>query len=52
MKHAKLEDWLAWQETLHPKQIDLGLQRVRSVASYCHLLPLPCPVVVVAGTNG
>lgn len=52
MRYKQLSDWLAWQETLHPKQVDLGLQRVRNVAVYGRLLPLPCPVMVVAGTNG
>jgi dihydrofolate synthase/folylpolyglutamate synthase len=48
----RLSDWLAWQETLHPWKIELGLARVRQVAQRMGLLPLPCPVVVVAGTNG
>lgn len=52
MRYAQLSDWLAWQETLHPKRVDLGLRRVRSVASYCRLLPLPCPAIIVAGSNG
>ena len=26
-----LQDWLDWQETLHPSEIDLGLQRVAQV---------------------
>lgn len=52
MRYKRLSDWLAWQETMHPRQVDLGLQRVSSVASYCQLLPLRCPVITVAGTNG
>ncbi|TCK17779.1 dihydrofolate synthase/folylpolyglutamate synthase [Thiogranum longum] len=47
-----LSDWLAWQETLHPRTIDLGLDRVAAVARKLDCLQ-PAPVVVtVAGTNG
>ncbi len=46
-----LTDWLAYLETLHPKAIDLGLDRVREV--YRRLGAQPnCPVITVAGTNG
>jgi dihydrofolate synthase/folylpolyglutamate synthase len=34
----QLNDWLAWLETLHPKAIDLGLQRVYTVACTLDLL--------------
>ena len=52
MRFTKLEEWLAWQETLHPKAIDLGLARVRSV--YNALMPgRPIPfTLTVGGTNG
>jgi len=47
-----LSDWLAWQETLHPVAIDLGLERVAAVAGKLDCLQ-PAPVVItVAGTNG
>jgi len=47
-----LSDWLAWQETLHPVAIDLGLERVAAVARKLDCLQ-PAPVVItVAGTNG
>ena len=52
MKFSRLEDWLEWQECLHPKGIDLGLERVAAVARRCGLLTVKCPVVTVAGTNG
>lgn len=51
-RFATLEQWLAWQETLHVREIDLGLQRVREVAGRMGVLPLGCPVLTVAGTNG
>ncbi len=52
MKFSRLEDWLEWQECLHPKGIDLGLERVAEVAGRCGLLAVNCPVITVAGTNG
>ena len=47
-----LQQWLAWQETLHPNAIDLGLSRVAEV--YQRLGGIkPAPLVItVAGTNG
>ena len=47
-----LPDWLAWQETLHPKKIDPGLERVAVVAERLQLLHPQCTVITVAGTNG
>ena len=47
----KLDDWLAHCERLHPKAIDLGLDRVRAVAQRMGFA-LACPVLTVAGTNG
>ncbi len=39
-------------ESLHPSEIDLGLERIRVVARRLDLLALPGKVVTVAGTNG
>lgn len=47
-----LADWLRWQESLHPQEIDLGLGRVRDVASRLPIDPPPGRVFTVAGTNG
>jgi dihydrofolate synthase/folylpolyglutamate synthase len=61
-----LDDWLSWLEQLHPKSIDLGLERVHQVACKLNLLKSPTSishpysgalagesaVVAVAGTNG
>ena len=52
MRFHSLQHWLAWQETLHPAAIDLGLDRVRAVAARLDLLPTPVHVLTVAGTNG
>ena len=46
-----LADWLARCERLHPKEIDLTLERARSVADRLGLV-FDAPVVSVAGTNG
>ncbi len=46
-----LEDWLAHCEQLHPKAIDMGLERVRTVAGRMGVR-FDCPVITVAGTNG
>ncbi len=52
MRFHTLSDWLAWQETLHPVAIDLGLERVAAVARKLDCLQ-PAPLVItVAGTNG
>lgn len=47
-----LDGWLRWQETLHPRAIELGLARPRGV--YRRLPPLheDTAVITVAGTNG
>ncbi|GKT00318.1 bifunctional tetrahydrofolate synthase/dihydrofolate synthase [Acidovorax sp. SUPP3434] len=46
-----LEGWLGHCERLHPKNIDMGLDRVRAVARRMDLR-FDCPVITVAGTNG
>jgi dihydrofolate synthase / folylpolyglutamate synthase len=51
-RFAQLSDWLAWQETLHPNAIDLGLERVRAVMQRLGLEQPACPVITIAGTKG
>lgn len=51
MRFTTLAQWLAWQETLHPKPIDLGLQRVKQVFEALGNGPLPY-TITVGGTNG
>ena len=46
-----LQDWLALCERLHPKAIELGLERVRAVWERLGVA-FTCPVITVAGTNG
>lgn len=52
MRFSQLEAWLSWLETLHPSSIDLGLERVRTVAEQLRVLSPGVPVVMIAGTNG
>jgi dihydrofolate synthase/folylpolyglutamate synthase len=47
-----LDAWLHWQEQLHPRPIDLGLERVAEVYRQLDLNRKKPPTVTVAGTNG
>ncbi len=46
-----LADWLAVLESLHPKAIDMGLERVAQVKQRLGIT-FDCPVIIVGGTNG
>ena len=46
-----LDAWLARCESLHPSEIEMTLDRVRSVKDRLHL-SFNVPVITVAGTNG
>ncbi|MFZ7174236.1 bifunctional tetrahydrofolate synthase/dihydrofolate synthase [[Pasteurella] aerogenes] len=49
---SSLAEWLSYLENSHFKAIDLGLERVQSVAQQLDLL-MPAPfVITVGGTNG
>lgn len=52
MRVTTLDDWLRWQETLHPRTIELGLDRVRAVLRRLRPEPPPFAVITVGGTNG
>ena len=52
LRFRRLSDWLAWQETLHPNAIDLGLDRLQRTLERLEWQRPACPVVTVAGTNG
>ena len=51
MTFLRLEDWLTHLEQLHPKTIELGLDRVRVVQEKLKLFPT-APIIIVGGTNG
>jgi dihydrofolate synthase / folylpolyglutamate synthase len=47
-----LDDWLDYQQRIHPRSVELGLERVRTVWERMGA-PWPAPVVItVGGTNG
>jgi dihydrofolate synthase / folylpolyglutamate synthase len=52
LRFDSLADWLAWQETLHPNAIDLGLVRLQRTLDNLGWRRPACPVITVAGTNG
>lgn len=53
MRFDRLDDWLHWQESLNPAEIELGLDRVSQVLTQAGLsISFNCPLITVAGTNG
>ena len=52
-KHlSSLQDWLDWQQTLHPKNIDFKLERIKSVYNKLNIRNIAEKVIIIAGTNG
>lgn len=51
MRSDSLADWLTYLETLHPKTIEMGLNRVNQVRLRLALTP-EFPIIMVGGTNG
>ena len=47
-----LSQWLSYLESIHPSAIDMGLERVKDVASAMSLDLSESLVITVAGTNG
>ena len=47
-----LADWLQRMESVHPQEIELGLERVAQVARQAGLAGPEQPIITVAGTNG
>lgn len=52
MRFKSLQEWLAWQETLHSQKIELGLDRIASVAKSIGVFNPKYLTIIVAGTNG
>ncbi len=52
MQQRTLEGWLAWMEVQHPRQIELGLERVAAVAAHLTVNLSGVAVITVGGTNG
>ncbi|TCV90470.1 bifunctional tetrahydrofolate synthase/dihydrofolate synthase [Sulfurirhabdus autotrophica] len=51
LEFETLPDWLSYLEQLHPKTIELGLERVEKVKREMQLEP-GFPIITVSGTNG
>lgn len=51
VRFTTLNNWLGYLEQLHPKTIDMGLDRVRRVKEAMKLMP-GFPIITVGGTNG
>ncbi len=53
-RHTCLADWLTWVEQAHPSEIDLGLNRITTVANRLDIpsLSKQPKIITVAGTNG
>ncbi|MDG4813160.1 bifunctional tetrahydrofolate synthase/dihydrofolate synthase [Hydrogenovibrio sp. 3SP14C1] len=49
---TSLAVWIDWLISLHADEIDLGIDRVKSVAIAMNLIPIKPVVISVAGTNG
>jgi len=53
MRFDHLHDWLHWQESLNPAEIELGLDRITRVLFQADLAnTFHCSLITVAGTNG
>ena len=49
---SNLQEWLDWQQTLHPQNIDFKLERIKSVYEKLNIKSIADKVIIVAGTNG
>jgi len=52
VRFARLDAWLDWQQSAHPRAIDLGLERVARVLARTGWRGARQPVITVGGTNG
>jgi len=50
--NRSLAEWLTHAEAVHPRSIEMGLERVAKVGARMGLLPWTIPSIIVAGTNG
>ena len=50
-KLRTLHDWLNYIERIHPKNIQMGLDRVNQVKSNLNF-SISFPIITVSGTNG
>ena len=52
MPTKSLKRWLEYIEDLHPKEIDLGLERIRPIFKDLIKDPIAKKIVIIGGTNG
>ena len=52
MPRKSLEAWLDYIDKLHPKEIELGLDRIKPIFQKIIKSPIAKDVVVIGGTNG
>ena len=48
----KVNEWLEWQQTVHPLNIDFKLERILSVYEELDIPKVAKKIITVAGTNG
>lgn len=52
MHLSTLSQWLDWIASLHNTEIELGLERVKTIGAKLGVLGFDWPIVIVGGTNG
>ncbi len=52
MQCSNLKQWLEWQATLHPEEIELGLDRVAAIWQRLHPTHFSPTIITVGGSNG
>lgn len=52
MHLSTITEWLNWIKKINITEIDLKLERVKTVGAYLNVLKPNCTVITVAGTNG
>ena len=52
LRLGSLDAWLEWQQTLHPRAMDLGLERVSRVLGRTGWRAPVVPGLTVGATNG
>ena len=51
-KFNTVDEWLDWQQTIHPLNIDFKLERILSVYKKLNISKIANKIITVAGTNG
>ena len=51
-RFKSLDEWLNWQQDLHPKNIDFKIERITSVYNKLNIDKIAKKIIIVAGTNG